>query len=196
MTWRGDAGEVAREVVVLDVSGGGAALLAEDAPPTGQSLRLSLHCDSAAIGPIDGRVVQTRSDPSGRRVVHVQFARWTPLEWLVEKHRDRRHCGRHPAREALGELSWLEGPTERTIRGALLNISAGGAAFVSDQVPPAGARIFLRLIADARDGSRPPAIESLLVQVSLGASAMRVAHIKFIDPCPMSLFEMAVDGSG
>jgi hypothetical protein len=195
ITWRGEAGEVVSQVVVLNISGGGAALLAEDPLPAGQSLRLSLQCAAARMESVDGQVVETSLDASGRRVVHVRFTRWVPLDWLLDKHRERRLWERYPARESRASLSWPEGAAERVVRGELLNISGGGAAFVSEECPPRGVPIFLRLEAGAEDGVRLHAVESRLVTTSVDPSGMRVAHIHFVQPFPMELFELAVDGS-
>ena len=196
MTWRGDTGEIARDVVVLNISGGGAALLADEAPPVGQSLRLSLHGDSPRMEPVEGQVMEMRLDSSGKRMVHVRFVRWVPLDRLLERHRERRLWERYPARESRGSLSWLEGTTEKTIQGDLLNISGGGAAFVSDLLPPPGVALFFRLEGDAQEGIRIHAVESRLVATSVDPSGMRIAHLRFVDPCPMDLFELAVDGPG
>ena len=38
-------------------------------------------------------------------------------------------------------------------------------------------------------------IESRLVVTSLDPSGSKIARIKFIDPCPMVLFESAIHGS-
>lgn len=197
LSWLGEAGPIVREVAVLNISGGGAALLAgDDELRAGQSLQLSLHADPARMGPIEGQVMETSLDSSGRRVVHVRFARWVPLDWLLEKHRERRLWERYPARESRASLSWVEGAAERTIRGELLNISGGGAAFVSDMLPPRGVPIFLRLEADVPEGIRIHAVEARLVMTSVDPSGMRIAHVQFVDPCPMDLFELAVDGPG
>ncbi len=196
MSWRGDTGDIACEVAVLNISGGGAALLADDAPRAGQSLRLSLRCDAAGTEAVEGQIIETRLDPSGKRMVHVRFAHWVPLDSLLANHRERRLWERYPTRESRASLGWLEGSTEVAIRGELLNISGGGAAFVSDMLPPQGIPIWLWLEADVREGIRIHAVESRLVATSVDPSGMRIAHLQFVDPCPMDLFELAVDGPG
>ena len=80
MGWHGAAGEVTFEVVVLNISGGGAAVLADDSPQAGGAVSLRLRCESAAMEPVRGRVIEVRLDPSGRRVVHVRFDRLVPLD--------------------------------------------------------------------------------------------------------------------
>jgi hypothetical protein len=86
-SWRGDAGDVA----VLNISGGGPASLAEDAPQAGRALRLSLRCDPARMEPVEGRVVETTLDPSGKRLVHVRCARWVPRDPLLDIRLDDGH---------------------------------------------------------------------------------------------------------
>ena len=69
---------------MLNVSGGGVALLTEDAPPTGQALRLTLHSQAARMESIDAQVVGSSVDPGGQRILHVRFIRWIPLDSLLE----------------------------------------------------------------------------------------------------------------
>jgi hypothetical protein len=196
MSWRGDTGDIACDVVVLNISGGGAAILADDAPRAGQALHLSLHCDAARMGLIEGQVIEARPDSSGKQAVHVRFAHWVPLDSLLASHRERRLWERYPTRESRASLGWLEGSTEVAIRGELLNISGGGAAFASDLLPPRGVPIWLWLEAGVREGMRIHAVESRLVATSVDPSGMRIAHLQFVDPCPMDLFELTVDGPG
>lgn len=193
LSWSGEDGEVVRDVAVLNVSGGGAALFADEAPPAGQLIRLVLRCDSSRMDPVAGHVVDARPDPSGRWVIHVRFAHWVSLIPLLERYREHRLWERYPARQMRASLSWLEGMTERIARGELLNISGGGAAFVSEMAPPHGIPLFLRLEAE---GVRAHAVEARLVTTSVDPSGMRIAHLQFIDPCPMDLFELAVGGPG
>jgi PilZ domain len=196
MNWRGEADDLACEVSVLNISGGGAAVLAENALPVGQMLRLSLHCESASLEPVEAQALEVSPHPSGKQLIRLRFARWMSLDPILEKHRERRMWDRYPVRESRGSLTWLEGPAEKTIRGDLLNISGGGAAFVTDTPPPPGVPIWLRLEAGGRQVDRIDQIESRLVTTSEDPSGLTVARIQFVTPCPMDFFELAVHGLG
>jgi c-di-GMP-binding flagellar brake protein YcgR len=196
MDWCGEAGDVACEVIVLNISGGGAAVLAENAPPGGQIIRLSLHSESARLEPVEAQALEVSPHPSGKQLIRLRFARWMSLEPILEKHRERRLWDRYPVRESRASLTWLEGSAEKTIRGDLLNISAGGAALVTDTPPPPGVPFWLRLEAGGRQVDPIDPIESRLVDTSEDPAGLTVAHIQFVAPCPMDFFEMAVHGLG
>jgi len=195
MSWRREAGEVAREVDVLNISGGGAAVRAEDAPQAGQTVTLRLHCDQARTETVGATALASSPDSTGKHVVRLRFAHWIPLDWILEKHRERRLWARFPARESRAILTWLEGTTEESTRGDLLNISGGGVAFVADFLPPPGVAIWLQLDAGVRQVDRIAPVESRLVGTSLDPSGMAIAHIQFVTQCPMDLFELVVNGS-
>jgi hypothetical protein len=194
MSWDGESGPESCEVRVINISGGGAAVLAEHTPPAGASLRLRLHCDVARMEPVEARTVTTAPHASGNQVIRLRFARWMSLDALLERHRERRLWERYPARESRATLTWMDGSSQRTIRGDLLNISGGGAAIVTEVAPPSGSPIWLQLDASVRllDPIKP--VKSKLVMSSDDPSGMKVAHIQFLDPCPMELFELAVNG--
>jgi hypothetical protein len=194
MSWLGRDGHVASEVSVLNISGGGAAVLAETAPESGQALSLSLHGDSK-MEPIAAVVQATSLDPSGQFFVRLRFTQWVALDSILEKHRERRMWARYPARESRASLTWGEGIAERTTYGGLLNISGGGAAFVADFLPLPGTSIWFRLHAGVRQVDPIDPVESRLVATSVDPSGRTIAHIQFIAPCPMDLFELAVNGS-
>jgi hypothetical protein len=195
MSWRGDACEVACDVSVLNISGGGAAVLAEATPQQGQTLRLHLRCGSAWIEPVEAEALATSVDSSRKHLVRLRFAHWISLDAILEKHRERRMWERYPARESRATVTWLDGSAEKTTHGDLLNISGGGAAFVSDVLPPPGVRIWLQLEARARQADRTDPVESKIVTTSTDPSGMKIAHIQFVEPCPMDLFELAVKGA-
>src|SRR5262245_36217697 len=192
VTWWGAAGELACEVRVLNISGGGAAVLAEDAPHVGKSLRLSLHGESARFEPVEAQLLHISLDASGKQVLHLRFARYVALDALLEAHRERRLWERYPARESRASLTWLEGADERTVHGDLLNISGGGVASVSDVLPPPGVPIWLRLEAGARQLDPIDPVASKLVATSDDPSGLKIAHLQFVEPCPMDLFNLAV----
>ena len=78
------------------------------------------------------------------------------------------------------------------MRGELLNISGGGAAIVVDVIAPTDKPIWFELETDTR--VLDP-VESRLVVISHDPSGSKITRIKFIDACPMVLFESAIHGS-
>ena len=155
-----------------------------------------MHSESAMIEPIEAVVVETSVDSSGKHLIRLRFAHWMPLDAILEKHRERRLWERYPARESRATVTWLDGTAETTVHGDLLNISGGGVAFAADVLPPPGVPIWLQLDARTRQLELANPVESRLVTTSNDPSGMTIAHIQFIDPCPMDLFETAVNGAG
>jgi hypothetical protein len=196
MSWRVEERDVTCRITVLNISGGAAALVADGAPRVGHQIRLSLPSEPAKEEPIEGRVIETWSDPSGKCVVHVRFLRWVPLGPFIAARRERRLWERYPVRESAASLTWLEGETERSIRGDLLNICVGGAAFIGDVLPPPGIPIWLQLEARAHRGAGADAVEGRLLMSSFDPTGRKVAHIEFVDPCPSDFFNLAIGRPG
>jgi hypothetical protein len=192
MSWDEGSEHVASDGEVLNISGGGIAVLAERAPPAGFSVRLQLTHTRAAIEPLKARSLASSVDRSGRQLVRLQFTHWISLEGILEHHHERRLWQRFPVRESRAKLTWLENGSEKTIRGELLNISGGGAAIIVDVISPSDKPIWFELESDGRELG---VVESRLVVISLDLSGLKIARIKFIDPCPMLLFELAIHGS-
>ena len=64
MILRGEEGDIKFNVKVLNISGGGAAILADKAPRAGQPLRLTLP-SKPDQPPIEGHVIETKARPLG-----------------------------------------------------------------------------------------------------------------------------------
>jgi hypothetical protein len=109
---------------------------------------------------------------------------------------ERRSTVRTRLRDVGGSMSWRGDSGDVACEVSALNISGGGAAFASDVLPPPGIPLWLWLGAGAPPGIGIDAVASRLVTTSIDPSEMRIAHIQFVVPCPMDLFELAVDGPG
>ncbi len=192
MSWDDGPECVVCEGEVLNISGGGAAVLAERAPPEGLNVRLRLGHSPAAMEPLEARPLACSVDPSGRFLVRLQFLHWISLDAILEQHRERRLWQRFPVRETRAKLTWIVEGSEKTVRGELLNISGGGAAIIVDVICTAEEPLWFELECDGR--ALDP-VESRLVVTSLDLSGLKIARIKFIDACPMMLFETALHGS-
>jgi hypothetical protein len=177
---------------VTNISGGGAAILAERVPAPGWEVWLRLESTIGAGEPFPARAIATSTDPSGKQLIRVRFRSWIPLDGLLEQSEERRFWQRYPARESRALLSWIEEARERTVPGDLLNISGGGAAVASDVEPPAESPIWFGL--EAQTPAIDP-VESRLVVISLDASGAKIIRLRFVEPCPMALFELAVQGA-
>ncbi len=80
----------------------------------------------------------------------------------------------------------------QVFRGELSNIGGGGAAIIVDVFLPDDVSIWFEL---ETDGPTIDPIESRLVVTSLDPSGTKIARIRFIDPCPILVFDVAVHGS-
>ena len=142
--------------------------------------------------PLEARSLAISVDHSGRHLVRVQFMQWVSLDSIVEHHQERRLWQRFPVRETRAKLTLIEDGSEKTIPGKLLNLGGGGAAIIVDAICPADVPLWFELDTDS--GTLNP-VESRLVVTSLDSSGLKIARIKFIDPCPVLLFELAIHGS-
>lgn len=117
--------------------------------------------------------------------------------WTREARGDRRLWERHPAGSAPATLTWVSGEFEGVAQGTLLNVSGGGAAFVSHVMPPAHVAIGLRLAMGVPRADRSEPVESRLVRTSDGPSGAKIAHLEFVGAYPIAFFlELAVGGCG
>jgi PilZ domain len=189
--WEEGSEHFTSEVEVLNISGGGAAVLAHRAPPVGAFVRLEFNCGPAAPETVEARSLEVSVDPCGRQLVRLQFSHWVALDAILQHHEERRLWQRFPVRETRAKLTWLEDRSERTLRGKLLNISGGGAAIIVDAILPAGQPVWFEL---EPDGNALDPIAARVVVSSLDPSGTTTARIKFIDPCPMLLFDLAIHG--
>lgn len=196
MDWREGPGEVSRLVQFLNISGGGAAVQLEDPPEPGQEVGLRIDHERCGMGRVTAIVQGVElGEDAGSHVVRLRFARWIRLDWMTDLQRDRRLWERYPARESRAILTWFEQSDERTIHGELLNISGGGAAITAEILPPLGVPLWLLLEAGVRRANPVDPVEARLVTRSVDPSGRKVAHVQFLDPCPMDLFDLAVNGS-
>jgi hypothetical protein len=192
LSWKDGSRKVSCPMEVFNISGGGVAVLAEQAPQVGESVRIQFGNKLALVAPLEGRTVATSAHQTGRHVVRIQFTHWIPLDAILERHRERRIWQRYPARETRATLTWIDGSQEIRVRGELSNISGGGAAVIVADIIPDDRSIWFELEAKL-PGIEP--VESRLVVTSLDPSGAKIARIRFVDPCPLALFELAVNGA-
>lgn len=91
-------------------------------------------------------------------------------------------------------MTWVAGEIEGRAQGELLNLSGGGAAFVSHVMPPAHVAVWLRLAVGVPRADRIEPAESRLVRTSDDPSGAKIAHLEFVGTCPIVFFELVVDG--
>ena len=192
LIWDDGAQRTTSAASVVNISGGGAAVLALRVPGAGQLLELRLESAGGSQQPFPGQAIAASPDPSGKQLLRLRFTSWVSLDGLLEQTEERRLWQRYAARAARTSLCWLTDEGERTVGGELLNISGGGAAVVTDVEPPANAPVWVKLECPARTVDP---VEARLVVISLDPSGTKVARLRFLDPCPMAFFELAVQGS-
>jgi PilZ domain len=191
LEWREDREQTSCRMTIIDISGAGAAVLADRAPAVGQTVSMRLESGAAGSERLEARVVATSAEPSGKHIVRLQFTSWLPLAEVLERHEEHRLWTRYPARETCATLLWLDQNIEQTFPGRLINISGGGAAVFTDAPLPAQEPIWLTLSPGSL-ATTP--VECRLVAVSIDASGSRLARFRFVEACPMDLFELAVNG--
>ena len=191
LNWHEGDAPVTCAMTMVDISGGGAAVLAERAPLVNQALWIRLDSGDGRRERLEARVVSTSAETSGKFIVRMQFTSWIELGNVLEQHGERRLWQRHPARETHASLAWLEKDVEQHASGELMNISGGGAAVITDAMLPEEQPVWLTL-AEGPDAIAP--VEAHLVVVSIDASGLRIARLRFVEACPMDLFELAVHG--
>ena len=109
--------------------------------------------------------------------------------------RERRLWERYPASGTPASLAWNRGATEEIIRGHLLDIGGGGAAFASECPPPAGIPLQLRLRSRVPQGVRLGPVAARLVMTMEALSGQKIAHLQFVAPLPTGLLEMVRAGA-
>jgi hypothetical protein len=177
---------------MLDISSGGAAVLAD-----GESARAApvwIRLDSGAAGPdpLVALVVSTSSQLPGKFIVRARFTSEIALESVLEQHEKPQLWQRYRARETRALLAWIDVGIEHVAPGRLVNISGGGAAVITEALLPDERPVQLTLAAGS---AAITPVESRLVAISIDTSGSRVARLEFVEPCPLDLFELAVYGA-
>jgi PilZ domain len=180
------------EMNMLDISSGGAAVLADRASARALPVWIRLNSGAAGPDPLVALVVSTSNDVSGKFLVRARFTSEIALQRVLERHEKHQIWQRYAARETRARLAWAEAGTEYEASGQLVNISGGGAAVVTDAMLPDDQAIRLTLTAES---SAVMPVESRLVAVSIDTSGLKIARLEFVEPCPMDLFELAVNGA-
>jgi hypothetical protein len=192
LSWDEAGRRVTIEVNVTNISEGGAAALADCVPPSDRALWLRLDSDPAEIIPWAARVVGRVVDSSGRQLLRIRFPSGVNLGAVLERYQERRLYPRYPACEHRARLLWYEQDAERSFPCRLWNISGGGAAVITEIIPPVNQPLWLELETSAT--AIQPA-EARLVVVSIDPSGTKIARLRLVDACPIELFELVVLGS-
>jgi hypothetical protein len=190
LTWSEGGEPIKCNAIVLDISGGGAAMLADRAPGMVESIWVRLETGSTGGQPIEALPIAISDHPSGKTKVRLRFTTWLPLEGILGQQRERRFWQRYPARETRGALIWHENDIERSVACELVNISGGGAAVIAEVRPPDAP--FWFELKSATQVIDP--VESRLVEYATDPSGSKIARLCFLEPCSMALFELAVHG--
>jgi PilZ domain len=88
--WREIDQEVTCGMTMVEISSGGAAVLAEHAPPLDHPIWLELEFGAAGRERLEARVVSISPDASGLFLVRMQFTSWKQVGSLLEKHEEHR----------------------------------------------------------------------------------------------------------
>ena len=130
LTWKHDGIEVALHAELVDISGGGAAIVTLGSPPGDRSLWLYLDDASVAAEPIKAHVLETRLLETGKTFVRLKFDSASALEGAVFAREERRSWRRFPVRERDALLDWQEDVETHSVAVELLNIGGGGCGAI------------------------------------------------------------------
>jgi hypothetical protein len=101
---------------------------------------------------------------------------------------DLRAWQRYPARVE-AELVWTGSDGGGSTRGLILDIGMGGAKVLADETPPEEVRT--RIGCGEANGPREWAEVELVRETRL-PSGHRLLRLRFLEPCSLELFAMAV----
>jgi hypothetical protein len=179
-------------MTMVEISGGGAAVLADIGPPVDRPVWVTLESAASGSEELEARVLSTIADRSGKYMVRMRFKSWVPIGAVLEQHEEHRLWERFPARYTSAKLVWYDEDIKYTFAGELLTISGGGAAVITDATLLSEQPLWLTLeeVSDAMS-----AVECRLVTIAADPSGLRIARLRFVEPCPMDLFELAVHGA-
>jgi hypothetical protein len=189
LSWHDAGRRVTIEVSVTNISEGGAAAVADRVPPADRTVVLCLESGPAEIISCNARMVGGSIDSSGQQLLRIRFHSPVQLDAVLERYQERRLFPRHLARQPRARLLWYEQGLERSVSCDLRNISGGGAAVVTETIPPASEPLWLEL--ESGSVAIQPA-EARLVVVTYDPSGTQIARIRFVEACPIELFELAV----
>jgi hypothetical protein len=192
MSWDEDSRRIHSDAKLVDISGGGAALLSDRTPAPGEVLWLRLVSGSTMMEAVEARSIAICDDPSGKRLIRLRFASWVSLDSLLGQLEERRLWQRYPACEKRARLIWFEDGSRRTIQGELLNISGGGAAIITDAEPSLDTQAWLELVTEA---AVIDPVESKVLGISSDPSNLKFVRLAFAGTCPIEFFELVVHGS-
>ncbi len=105
LEWCEDRQQISCRMTVIDMSGAGAAVLADRAPAADQTAWIKLDSGAAGRERLEARVVATSAERSGKHIVRLHFTTWLPLGEVLERHEEHRLWTRYPARETRGICS-------------------------------------------------------------------------------------------
>ncbi len=192
LSWDEGSQRIRCDANLVDISGGGAALLCDRAPGPDEPLWLRLESGSTTMEDVEARSIAISDDPAGKRLVRLRFTSWVSLDSVLGQLEERRLWQRYPAREKRARLTWHEAGSQRTIQGELLNISGGGAAIITDAEPTPDAPAWLELATEA---AVIDPVESKVLGISFDPSGQKFVRLTFVGTCPIEFFELVVHGS-
>ncbi len=73
LTWFEDGSEKTVRGELLNISGGGAAIIVDVVSPADEPIWFALEIDGKALDPVESRLVVTSLDPSGLKIARIEF---------------------------------------------------------------------------------------------------------------------------
>ena len=166
-----------------------ATLLMDVEPPAGQVFALTMENRNVRMGAIPSKLIEKELTGSGRTLARFGFESAIPRAELDQFVRDRPAWKRVVPHEKRTVLKWRGDPDETVVRGELRDISGGGAAVRITVLPPADKPIWLS--AGTENLEESP-VECRLVGHRHDSEGNIIAHLLFVDLCPLRIYEVAM----
>lgn len=191
LSWLGDESRISYFAKLLDISGGGAAVLIDVEPPACQRLWLKLNSVELHMEPVEAVLVKLSKHDSGKTLARLKFKSPGAFVGATPLPRERRSLMRFPVREEGAIISWHDRGRERFVSAKLVNISGGGAAIQTWEDLPEDRPIQLHLRTEHIQTSH---VEAKVLGTYLNSTKAQITRLEFTEPCPVDLYDLAVFG--
>jgi hypothetical protein len=190
LSWPGEEGRQSCCAQLLEIGGGGAAVLT-DAELPDVPLWLELSANAFPPGPIEAVQILRSAQQCGKSLVRLRFV--TPLDSVgaTRLPRERRKSLRFPARETHAIVCWHDHDQDHLLAAELVNISTGGAAIRTSVEIPLDCPVRLALKPDQIVTSD---VQANVLESTLDSCDRHFSRLEFTEPCPSDLYQLAVFG--
>ena len=109
LSWDEGSRRISCDANLVDISGGGAAVLFDRAPGPDEPLWLRSGIRLGHEEDVEARAIAISDDPSGKRLLRLRFTSWVSLDPIFGQLEERRLWQRYPAREKRARADLVRG---------------------------------------------------------------------------------------